>query len=140
PQQFGQSVETFHQRNLARQRDWPTTLLATSTHDAKRSEDVRARMVAISEIPELWRRSLQRWGTANRRWKRMVNDLEAPDANEEYLLYQTLLGTWPIQANGEAYPTFTRELRFGTIAWSIPITGAQSITRCVGKCWKGCPA
>jgi (1->4)-alpha-D-glucan 1-alpha-D-glucosylmutase len=104
PQQFGQSVEAFHERNLARQRDWPATLLATSTHDTKRSEDVRARMAAISEIPELWRRSLQRWRTANRRWKRMVNDLEAPDANEEYLLYQTLLGTWPIQANGEAEP------------------------------------
>ena len=104
PQQFGQSVEAFHERNLARQRDWPATLLATSTHDTKRSEDVRARMVAISEIPELFRRSLQRWGTANRRWKRMVNDLEAPDANEEYLLYQTLLGTWPIQTNGEAEP------------------------------------
>src|SRR5262249_17784074 len=91
-------------RNLDRQRDWPATLLATSTHDTKRSEDVRARMVAISEIPELWRRSLQRWGTANHRWKRMVNDLEAPDANEEYLLYQTLLGTWPTQANGEPEP------------------------------------
>jgi (1->4)-alpha-D-glucan 1-alpha-D-glucosylmutase len=104
PQQFGQSVEAFHERNLARQRDWPATLLATSTHDTKRSEDVRARMVAISEIPELWRRSLQRWGTANRRWKRMMNDLKAPDANEEYLLYQTLLGTWPIQANGEPEP------------------------------------
>jgi (1->4)-alpha-D-glucan 1-alpha-D-glucosylmutase len=101
PQQFGLGVEVFHERNLDRQRDWPTTLLATSTHDTKRSEDVRARMVAISEIPELWRRSLQRWGTANHRWKRMVNDLEAPDANEEYLLYQTLLGTWPMQANGE---------------------------------------
>src|SRR6266568_7930664 len=104
PQQFGQSVETFHQRNLARQRDWPATLLATSTHDAKRSEDVRARMVAISEMPELWRRSLPRWRVANRRWKRSVNDAEAPDANEEYLLYQTLVGTWPIQANGEAEP------------------------------------
>ena len=101
PQQFGLGVEVFHERNLDRQRDWPATLLATSTHDTKRSEDVRARMVAISEIPELWRRSLQRWGTANHRWKRMVNDLEAPDANEEYLLYQTLLGTWPMQANGE---------------------------------------
>src|SRR5881398_2424499 len=104
PQQFGQGVEAFQERNLARQRDWPATLLATSTHDTKRSEDVRARMAAISEIPDLWRRSLQRWGTANRRWKRMVNDLEAPNANEEYLLYQTLLGTWPIQANGEAEP------------------------------------
>jgi (1->4)-alpha-D-glucan 1-alpha-D-glucosylmutase len=61
-------------------------------------------MVAISEIPELWRRSLQRWGTANNRWKRMVNDLEAPDGNEEYLVYQTLLGTWPMQANGEPEP------------------------------------
>ena len=104
PQQFGLSVEVFHERNLDRQRDWPATLLATSTHDTKRSEDVRARIVAISEIPELWRRSLQRWGTANHRWKRMVNDLEAPDANEEYLLYQTLLGTWPMQANGEPEP------------------------------------
>jgi (1->4)-alpha-D-glucan 1-alpha-D-glucosylmutase len=104
PQQFGLSVDVFHERNLDRQRDWPATLLATSTHDTKRSEDVRARIVAISEIPELWRRSLQRCGTANHRWKRMVNDLEAPDANEEYLLYQTLLGTWPIQANGEPEP------------------------------------
>src|SRR5262249_34389781 len=77
---------------------------ATSTHDTKRSEDARARIVAISEIPELWRRSLQRWHTANHRWKRMVNDLDAPDANEEYLLYQTLLGTWPMQANGEPEP------------------------------------
>ena len=104
PQQFGLGVEVFHERNRDRQRDWPATLLATSTHDTKRSEDVRARIVAISEIPELWRRSLQRWGTANHRWKRMVNDLEAPDANEEYLLYQTLLGTWPMQANGEPEP------------------------------------
>ena len=101
PQQFGLSVDVFHERNLDRQRDWPATLLATSTHDTKRSEDVRARIVAISEISELWRRSLQRWGTVNHRWKRTVNDLEAPDANEEYLLYQILLGTWPIQANGE---------------------------------------
>ena len=101
PQQFGLSINEFHERNLYRQRNWPTALLATSTHDTKRSEDVRARMVAISEVPELWRRSLQRWRQANRRWKRTLNDVEAPDANEEYLLYQTLLGTWPIQPSGE---------------------------------------
>ncbi|HEX4653371.1 MAG TPA: malto-oligosyltrehalose synthase [Candidatus Udaeobacter sp.] len=101
PQQFGLGVDAFHERNLDRQRNWPGTLLATSTHDTKRSEDVRARIVAISETPDLWRRSLQRWQVANRRWKQTVNDLEAPDANEEYLLYQTLLGTWPISANGE---------------------------------------
>src|SRR5438045_5682922 len=109
PQQFGLGVEVFHERNLQQQREWPATLIATSTHDTKRSEDVRARMVAISEIPELWRRSLQRWGTANHRWKRMVNDLEAPDANEEYLFYQTILGTWPMQANGEPEPAPTAD-------------------------------
>jgi (1->4)-alpha-D-glucan 1-alpha-D-glucosylmutase len=101
PQQFGLSVDAFHERNIDRQRNWPAALLATSTHDTKRSEDVRARIVAISEIPELWRRSLQRWRHANRRWKRTINDTEAPDANEEYLLYQTLVGTWPIQGSGE---------------------------------------
>src|SRR6266700_4220051 len=104
PQQFGLGVEVFHERNVDRQRDWPATLLATSTHDTKRSEDVRARIVAISEIPELWRRSLQRWQVANRRWRRRINELEAPDANEEYLLYQTLLGTWSMRANGEPEP------------------------------------
>ena len=109
PQQFGLSVDAFHQRNLDRQHDWPVTLLATSTHDTKRSEDVRARIVAISEIPEFWRRSLQRWHTVNRRWKQVLNELEAPDANEEYLLYQTLLGTWPMETNGEPQPAATPE-------------------------------
>src|SRR6266849_6397822 len=109
PQQFGLSVDAFHERNLDQHRTWPATLLATSTHDTKRSEDVRARMVAISEIPELWRRSLQRWRLANRRWKSTINDAEAPDASEEYLLYQTLLGTWPIQPSGEPEGAATAE-------------------------------
>jgi (1->4)-alpha-D-glucan 1-alpha-D-glucosylmutase len=105
PQHFGFSVDEFHQRNLERQRDWPATLLATSTHDTKRSEDVRARMVAISERPQVWRASLQRWRVINRRWKRNLDDAAAPDANEEYLFYQTLLGTWPIDAAGQAEKT-----------------------------------
>src|SRR5437773_152554 len=109
PQQFGLSIEAFHERNLDRQRNWPTTLMATSTHDTKRGEDVRARIVAISEVPDLWRRSLQRWGVANRRWKRTINDAEAPDANEECLLYQTLLGTWPMRAIGELEPVPSAE-------------------------------
>jgi (1->4)-alpha-D-glucan 1-alpha-D-glucosylmutase len=100
PQLFGVTVEAFHQRNVRRQQDWPASLLATSTHDTKRSEDVRARMLAISEIPELWGRTLNKWRTANRRFKKQLEDMEAPDAGEEYLLYQTLLGTWPIDVNG----------------------------------------
>jgi len=102
PQHFGVTVEDFHQRNLERQRDWPATLLATSTHDTKRSEDVRARMAAISEVPQLWRSNLQRWRVLNRRAKRILDDAAAPDANEEYLFYQTLLGTWPMDENGQA--------------------------------------
>src|SRR4026208_2470575 len=74
PQQFGLGVDVFHERNVDRHRDWPATLLATSTHDTKRSEDVRARIVAISEIAELWRRSLQRWQGANRSWRQTIND------------------------------------------------------------------
>ena len=97
PQRFGLAVEAFHRQNAERQERWPATLLATSTHDTKRSEDVRARMVAISEIPEVWRRSLSRWRTFNRRWKQTVEENVAPDSNEEYLLYQTLLGSWPLQ-------------------------------------------
>jgi (1->4)-alpha-D-glucan 1-alpha-D-glucosylmutase len=107
PQQFGLNVDAFHERNLDRQRNWPASLLATSTHDTKRSEDARARIVAISEIPELWRQSSRRWRATNRRWKRTINDAEAPDPNEEYLLYQTLLGTWPIQDSGEPEPAAT---------------------------------
>ena len=100
PQQFGISVEMFHAHNLDRHRNWPASLLATSTHDSKRSEDVRARMLAISEIGETWRRALPKWRSANRRWKKALEELEAPDANEEYLLYQTLLGTWPMGPDG----------------------------------------
>jgi len=102
PQQFGIGLDAFHERNLDRQRNWPATLLATSTHDTKRSEDVRARMVAISELPQLWRRSIQRWRLLNRKWKRTIDEAQAPDPNEEYLLYQTLLGTWPVNTHSQA--------------------------------------
>jgi (1->4)-alpha-D-glucan 1-alpha-D-glucosylmutase len=98
PQRFGLRVEEFHRRNQVRCQYWPATLLATSTHDTKRSEDVRARMAAISEIPDLWRQSLSKWRRANRRWKKRVDENEAPDGDEEYLYYQTLLGSWPLES------------------------------------------
>ncbi|HZE14022.1 MAG TPA: hypothetical protein VE086_09705, partial [Chthoniobacterales bacterium] len=110
PQHFGISVEDFHGRNAERQRDWPSTLLATSTHDTKRSEDVRARILAISEMPQLWRSSLQRWRAINRRWKRKLDDDFAPDPNEEYLFYQTLLGSWPLGAT-EASPEYVERIQ-----------------------------
>src|SRR5207248_9285139 len=76
PQQFGLSVDAFQERNLDRHRTWPASLLATSTHDTKRSEDVRARMVAIPEIPELWRRSWLRLRTAHRLGEALVTEGE----------------------------------------------------------------
>ncbi len=79
-------IETFHRRNLVRRR---TTMNATSTHDTKRSEDVRARIDVLSEIPREWERCLDRWT----RWN---PDEAAPDRNEQIFIYQTLLGAWPI--------------------------------------------
>jgi (1->4)-alpha-D-glucan 1-alpha-D-glucosylmutase len=96
PSDFGSTVELFHRRNVSRCAEFPHSLLATSTHDTKRSEDVRARLAALSEMPREWARACSRWRLVNRRHKRLVRGEEAPDANEEYLLYQTLIGTWPI--------------------------------------------
>jgi (1->4)-alpha-D-glucan 1-alpha-D-glucosylmutase len=96
PAIFGTSLERFHRRNQDRQEAWPHTLSATSTHDTKRGEDTRARINVLSEMPEEWNRALHRWREMNRRNKTTVEGAEAPDANEEYLFYQTLVGTWPL--------------------------------------------
>src|SRR5215831_8557825 len=103
PEHFGTSVDTFHQRNFARQRDWPATLLATSTHDTKRSEDVRARMNVVSEIPAEWHERLRRWARWNRRHKTPVGELLAPVRNDEYLFYQSALGVWPMGDESPSY-------------------------------------
>ena len=95
PDTFGRSQAAFHRHNLERWRDWPAGLLATSTHDTKRSEDVRARINVLSELPREWRAALTRWTRLNGRKKVNVQGRVAPDRNEEYLLYQTLLGAWP---------------------------------------------
>lgn len=92
---FGIKTPEFHYANQERLRDWPDTMLATSTHDSKRSEDVRARIDVISELSGQWRLRLRDWRRLNRKLKRSVNDKPAPSSNDEYLLYQTLLGAWP---------------------------------------------
>ena len=95
PSVFGTTVAAFHAASADRAARWPHTMLATSTHDNKRSEDARARIDVISEMPAMWRLALRRWSRINRRRKRSVDGLPAPSANDEYLLYQTLLGTFP---------------------------------------------
>jgi (1->4)-alpha-D-glucan 1-alpha-D-glucosylmutase len=105
PQQFGLSLERFHEKNRARLADRPGTLLASTTHDTKRSEDTRARMAVLSEMPEEWQKWIHSWRSSNSALKGNVDGDSAPSANEEYLAYQTLLGTWPFSAEevNEAY-------------------------------------
>ena len=95
PDEFGRSLTAFHRHNAEMARDWPATQLTSSTHDTKRSEDVRARINVLSELPRDWRTALTRWTRLNGRKKIGVQGRVAPDRNEEYLLYQTLLGAWP---------------------------------------------
>ncbi len=95
PQHFGISLAKFHHSMEERATEWPWSLSSTSTHDTKRSEDMRARINVLSEIPTEWRNRLRTWTRLN---KKAVNRLEeqlVPSRNEEYLIYQTLLGVWP---------------------------------------------
>ncbi|HTW88592.1 MAG TPA: malto-oligosyltrehalose synthase [Candidatus Binataceae bacterium] len=96
PTAFGIPVEAFHARNQRRLRAWPHALSATSTHDTKRSEDVRARINVLSEIAEAWEAAVERWHQMTASARTEVEGIPVPDGNEEYLLYQTLIGAWPL--------------------------------------------
>ena len=101
PRQFGNTVQEFHEGNRKRAEHWPFSMLATSTHDSKRSEDVRARLDVLSEMPKTWGAQVFKWRKTNRNRKRLLADgRKAPDANEEYFLYQTLVGSWPFDFAG----------------------------------------
>ncbi|HEX7184673.1 MAG TPA: malto-oligosyltrehalose synthase [Thermoanaerobaculia bacterium] len=95
PGRFGTSLEDFHRACARNQERWPRTMTATSTHDTKRSEDVRVRIHLLSEIPERWGGAVRRWLERNERYRTDG----FPDRNLEYLLYQTLVGAWPISAD-----------------------------------------
>ena len=95
PERFGITLEAFHGQNIERCKSRPLAMLASTTHDTKRSEDVRARINVLSEIPEQWREGLYRWSRQNRKLKMIVDGKPVPSRNEEYLLYQTLVGAWP---------------------------------------------
>jgi len=95
PRRYSVSSTALHQSNQERARAWPYSLLATSTHDTKRSEDVRARIAVLSEMPDAWKQHLARWSRLNRSKRRQLDSGPAPSREDEYLLYQTLLGIWP---------------------------------------------
>src|SRR5690606_4329964 len=97
PSQFGISPERLHRFHQDRQEKWPYSLSPLATHDTKRSGDVRARINVLSELPDEWRERLARWSKLNESHRVVVDELTVPDANEEYFLYQTLLGAWPLE-------------------------------------------
>ncbi|MGH9255820.1 MAG: malto-oligosyltrehalose synthase [Vicinamibacterales bacterium] len=96
PARFGIAPGALHAWLAARAAHWPHSLSATSTHDTKRSEDVRARLNVLSELPGAWKQAIARWARINRRGHSFVDGQSYPSRNEEYLLYQTLVGTWPL--------------------------------------------
>ncbi|GAB2793677.1 hypothetical protein GCM10027275_43290 [Rhabdobacter roseus] len=97
PESFGCTIDEFHQLMRARQEQWPLSLNATSTHDTKRGEDVRARLNVLTELPEAWMAKVEEWQEMNQ----VLKDDVGPDANEEYFIYQTLVGAYPMPGEDE---------------------------------------
>ena len=112
PSRFGLGPDTLHRWSADRVARIPFALTALSTHDTKRSEDVRARIDVLSEIPDRWFQAVERWSALNAGHRARIEDQDAPDRNEEYFLYQNLLGAWPLEEmDDEAFSTFRDRIR-----------------------------
>jgi (1->4)-alpha-D-glucan 1-alpha-D-glucosylmutase len=97
PSRIGRSIDDFHAANRHRAAEWPCDMLTTATHDTKLGEDVRARINILSEMADDWGREVAKWMRINRTQRRLVDGDPAPDRNDEYRLYQVLLGAWPVE-------------------------------------------
>jgi (1->4)-alpha-D-glucan 1-alpha-D-glucosylmutase len=104
PNQFGVSLSAFHHLLQQQQRRQPAAMITTATHDHKRGEDVRARIDVLSELPLEWRQRVGRWARLNRSKRREFDGQRVPGRNDEYLLYQTLLGAWPLEIDAPDHP------------------------------------
>lgn len=104
PDQFGSTRQTFHKFMVERAEKWPHALNTSSTHDSKRSEDIRARLNVLSEIPDQWEKMVYLWRTLNEKNKTRLKDNFVPDNIEEYFLYQTLVGSWPLNEDTSLPP------------------------------------
>lgn len=102
PSRFGRSVAEFHDANERRQKYWPFEMLATSTHDTKLGEDVRARLNVLSELPHEWAREVSKWMRITKAHRTSVDGEPAPDRNDEYRFYQALIGAWPVEVGSDA--------------------------------------
>ncbi len=102
PGHFGVDVTKFHTFNKQHQATWPHTMNTTATHDTKRGEDVRARLNVLSEIPDEWEQQVNTWSAINRGHRSHRHGFAMPDRNDEYFLYQTLVGAFPFAEHEHA--------------------------------------
>jgi len=110
PSVFGLPLKNFHEFMIERQKSSPYTMNATSTHDTKRGEDVRARLNVLSEIPRQWQAQVSLWSRINKNKKKTINGSRMPDKNDEYFIYQTLVGAYPLdEKEQEAFPQRMKE-------------------------------
>jgi (1->4)-alpha-D-glucan 1-alpha-D-glucosylmutase len=129
PTRFGESPEEFHASNKERFERYPLAMSATSTHDAKRGEDARARLNVLSEIPKLWAEKVKLWMRINASARTLVDEEVAPDRADEYIYYQALLGAWPpgqtdatpefVSRTGQYLTKATKEKKIHT-SWMTP--------------------
>ncbi|MDB5986359.1 MAG: treY, partial [Nevskia sp.] len=101
PGQFTLSADAFHQLCSERLRRYPLAMLATATHDHKRGEDLRARLAVLSEMPQAWTSAARRWSELNALLKPQHDSVKGPDATDEYILYQMLVGAWPLNLQAD---------------------------------------
>ncbi len=100
PEQFGLTLAAFHKANRQRCQHWPHAMLCTSTHDTKRGEDTRARLAVLSELPQDWAKQVAVWSRLLRAARGDVEGTAPPDPNDEYMFYQMLIGSWPVELLG----------------------------------------
>src|SRR5438874_9981837 len=97
------SIEAFHETMMTRAREWPHGMTATSTHDTKRGEDARARLIALAEMPGEWTSAVARWKILNAPHLITEGAMRAPSASFEYMLYQALIGAWPLRQRDHSF-------------------------------------
>lgn len=97
PGEYGIDAEHFHALQAARARDWPNAMITTATHDTKRGEDARTRLIALSEMPDAWARAWDLWRATAGPHLATIDDEPAPDANDQWMFFQAILGAWPLE-------------------------------------------
>ncbi|WP_336486119.1 malto-oligosyltrehalose synthase [Methylobacterium nigriterrae] len=118
PGEYGIDADGFHALQSARARDWPNAMITTATHDTKRGEDARARLLALSEMPEEWARAWDIWRETAAPHLGSIDDEPAPDANDQWMFLQAILGAWPLELLDGDDPGQIEDFRNRLVAYS----------------------